>query len=115
MAAALLIPDHPNSPRTPVFGGMKGCQFVDVSCGCCNRYIPPTVMKTTSTATLTNTIAELKFADSFMPQTQTSVQNRLAKKLSRSKTRRDWGKVDGSPPRPLSLGAILVRFSQWLL
>src|SRR5438477_10476322 len=62
-----MIPDQPNSPHLPVFGGMKGCQFATLI-----AWAAPTINKRT-TATFTKTIKLLKLADSLIPTTRSTV------------------------------------------
>ncbi len=61
---------NPNSPNSPAFGGMKGCQLAVLM-----KPIPATTNSST-TAILTNTIAVFTLADSRMPLTSTIVTSR---------------------------------------
>src|SRR3990170_2276689 len=92
MEAARRIPLQPNSPFSPVGGGMKGSQL-GAKVGMLARTIaPPTRMKATSTVTLMATMTLLNLADSETPMT--------------SRTRFHGPKVRLSS---------LVRVSSWML
>src|SRR5437763_9678339 len=68
-AAAVGIPPQPKCPW-PSSGGTKGCQLALATCGCWNRYQPPTIRKIPTMASLMITMAELKFADYLIPITR---------------------------------------------
>src|SRR2546429_4751389 len=72
MAAPVKTPLQPNSPATgtpslTVCGGMKGCQLAALTACAANT------MNSSTTATFTNTITLLKFADSLIPITSSVV------------------------------------------
>src|SRR5215471_11112793 len=52
------MPDQPNSPQWPLFGGTKGCQLAELIARAAPR------MNSTTTASFTNTIKLLNLADS---------------------------------------------------
>src|SRR5450631_4127366 len=65
--APLRIPEKPNEPNSPVFGGMKGCQLsVLMNPAQATRNVR-------TTATLITTIHEVKLADSLTPTTSSVV------------------------------------------
>src|SRR2546425_642467 len=72
IAAPVKTPLQPNSPATgtpslAVCGGMNGCQLAGLTACAANT------MNSNTTATFTNTMALLKFADSLMPITSSVV------------------------------------------
>src|SRR6266550_6072981 len=93
MPAPVITPVQPNSPRVPVFGDMKGCQFAGLmACAA------PT-MNNSTTATLTNTMTLLTLADSLMPTTSSVVTIAMMITAGRLKTAVTCGRVFGSIPR----------------
>src|SRR5882672_4282793 len=72
IAAPVKTPLHPNSPATgtpslTVCGGMNGCQLAGLTAWAANT------MNSSTTATFTNTMMLLKFADSLIPMTSSVV------------------------------------------
>ena len=63
IAAPATTPLKPKCSRSPVLGGMKGCQLSGFTCGAANT------MKRITTASLMTTITLLTVADSLMPTT----------------------------------------------
>src|SRR5207248_11512790 len=61
--APAITPVQPNAPRSPVLGGMKGCQLAGFTAR------TAATMKSRTTATLMKTMTLLTFADSLMPTT----------------------------------------------
>src|SRR5207244_12245308 len=62
-----MTPLQPNSPRTPVLGGMNGCQFAGFTA------FAAAMMNRITTATLIITMTSLTVADSLMPMTSRKV------------------------------------------
>src|SRR5216110_3370462 len=61
--APAITPVQPNAPRSPVLGGMKGCQLAGFTAR------TAATIKSRTTATLMKTMTLLTFADSLMPIT----------------------------------------------
>src|SRR5207249_12228065 len=65
--APCMTPLQPNWPRTPVLGGMNGCQLAEFTT------LAAPKMNSSTTATFTNTIMLFTVADSRIPITSSSV------------------------------------------
>ena len=72
-------------------------------------------MKTSSTATFTTTMAELKFADSLMPITRMTVTAAIPMNPNRLNTEVCVGSVAGSMLCAVSVFMTLFNSSQWPL
>src|SRR5688500_20088430 len=66
-AAPRMMPDRPNSPNVPVFGGTSGVNLVE------STNAAPATITSTTTATLTTTMTPLTVADSRTPRTRSAV------------------------------------------
>ena len=87
-------PLQPNSPNSPVFGGMNGCQFsVEMN-------IPPRPMISSTTATLITTITALTRADSRMPIDQQQRRRGRDQHRRQVEERRRAGAIGENHGRP---------------
>ncbi len=78
--APAITPVQPNEPRSPVFGGMKGCQLAGFTA------CAAATMNSRTTATLMNTMTLLTFADSLIPITSSVVTKAIMMTAGRLKT-----------------------------
>src|SRR2546426_5039759 len=107
--APVITPDQPNSPRVPVFGGMKGCQLAGFTA------CAAPMMKSSTTATFTNTMTLLTLADSLMPMTSSVVMMAMMMMAGRLNTAVTCGRVLGSMPRADTVcnSASVTAFQPW--
>src|SRR2546423_1976392 len=89
--APAVTPVQPKAPRSPVLAGMKGCQLAGFTA------CAAATMKSSTTATLMNTMTLLTFADSLMPITNRVVTIAMMITAGRLNTA---GAVHGGAPTP---------------
>ncbi len=75
-----------------VCSGMNGCQLAGLIAWAANT------MNSSTTATFTNTMMLLKFADSLMPTTSSVVTRAIMTMAGKLKMAVTWGSVLGSTP-----------------
>src|SRR4029077_13043128 len=105
-------PDQPNAPNWPRLGGTNGCQLDAAMDGWRKRYAATTAMNVSTVATFTNTIAELKLADSRIPTTRIAVTTAITRYAGRSLIPTGWGREVGSIPACWRAGPIVASRDQ---
>src|SRR5438034_9464219 len=78
--APAITPVQPKAPRSPVFGGMNGCQLAGFTACAANT------MNSTTTASLMKTMTLLVVADSLMPMTSSVVTRAMMTTAGRLNT-----------------------------
>src|SRR6266404_4563716 len=80
-----MTPDQPKEPKLPVLGGRKTFQLSCAIWGFFRTNGRATAMNVSTAAKFTNTMAELKFADSLKPMIRMALTQRLARKATKLK------------------------------
>src|SRR5262249_33974623 len=106
------MPDHPNSPNSPLFFGMNSRQLFVNTPGFFQRYAPAMAMKMMIVPTLMKTATVLNRADSLTPMTRIVVTIRIEMKAGRLNSAGAGGRLSRLIPAALMVGRIVAGGAQ---